>query len=801
MRNIQEAIATPGADDAAPSLMRVTVDRDALHVALQRLRKFGCGGGRNTVPILAGVHMRADPATGLHLTGWADGRLVTADVAATVESPGEAVAMFDPFAAIVAKMTSPGRGNGDVELSAAPPRHYERSDSNYPVALVWGRLRASIVGFRPADYPAMQDSAVAFTMRANACLLATMAEMAARAGTGATSKGVRLTLAHDGLTVAGANGAALSLMRLPLPDLKAAGLAFKPKPGAEIVAGFEASAVKALVASVPKGGAAQFGFIVRDGAVSAVSVDLDGVRVRLPIYDSTFPVVARFERAEARAWFTAEAVALADTVKAVTGEGGCSVALADGEATLSGSSESVLQAVAGADAERCEPMKLTKELSAALKGERGPVTVLQCFGDVPPCVRLDLPGEAVTYLCQLAERPCDRFRRNYGAAYAARDAAAMRAAVADYRRDAGAGYSYREGFAPDLWQIAAECRGMKPARAVAGKQRAAERYQSHRVGSYREFAHEVERLRRVAASTRDLPGFDPDWTVPAVWATLANGGGAWIATELAAKANCTVMPSCKRNGSYERRPAHIYRDNIVRVDAKRPSKRRAADAEPESAPLSASPTIPASDPAPEPAFAPAEALAGPDDGDANEPGGDLGTDEPAGPDDDTAPVDSTAAAIIAAETPADLAALVAELVARVAALEGDRVQRKEGDAANSGAQIIPEIIPAHGELSDLRGQLAAMTAERDSLVEWAKATRQRTAGTMRTLRARLRATRFHHGVLESSNRANREMARSCEARADKAEAELRRLKAIAPLAGYRYIGGHTGAAVEQRRAA
>ncbi len=189
----------------------------------------------------------------------------------------------------------------------------------------------------------------------------------------------------------------------------------------------------------------------------------------------------------------------------------------------------------------------------------------------------------------------------------------------------------------------------------------------------------------------------------------------------------------------------------------------------------------------------------------------------------------------------DLAATVATLLKRVAALEGGRQPVAEPVETVAPADAVPidatdwqaiaasraaendglvmdldtakaesaywraKAIEAEARAKAGAADLAAMTAERDALARRA-ADRDRTAASLRGLRQALREAESMLAAAETAREASGKSAadawKAVLAEKDRVaalESEAKTLRALAPLAGFRWGGGHVGATVTAER--
>lgn len=433
--------------------LRATVARDDLHDALKRLARC-IGDRRNAIPILGAVMMRADPAAGvLRIYGTDTQRQACVTIPAHIEGTGPAVPQLAPLAAIVGKLQ---RGALVEIVGPANPQRATQGGANAECAthIVSGRFRCSLFGFPAEDFPMIPERAAAFslTMPARQLLeiLANAATDAVPAGMG-DSKGAQLAFAADGLAVTAGTGKAMTRRTYPLPRLVAGDLAFRPKPGAPIVANFEPDAIKALRDAIAKPGAKDgdgpavaLGFAVEAGAVVAAMIDADGVRVTVKA-GGEFPDLAPLLEAPRLEWLRLDAAQLAAGIDALAkGSDGKRVRFPvrsgpDGLLQLAAEGAddtAALVGTLGADASECEPVDLPAHIGKVAKAAGAGELVLQQIGGRfagRGHFAIDLGGGAIVLLAGFAELPAERFKRVYGAAWAVRDKAAMAAAVSALR--------------------------------------------------------------------------------------------------------------------------------------------------------------------------------------------------------------------------------------------------------------------------------------------------------------------------------------------------------------------------------
>lgn len=476
-------------------ILRALCCGDDLNAALRRLSK-AIGKEWPSVPILQGVHIAPDPVAGeLRLTVTDLDAVFSVAVPAVIESAAPAVVTLAAFAAIVSKLPKGSQVEAIGDRFAA------------------GRTRWSLTSWPAADYPiealAKHGAAFSMTMAAGPLLaLLTQAAKDAAPPGGGDSKGAQFAFAADGLTVTAGTGLAITRRRYALPALRAGDLAFAPKPGAAILATFEAAALKRLALMIDKPGkgdgegeAVAVGFAVDAGIITAALIDADGAQATVKAAGIPMPAgVADMAAAPRLHWFDCEGD---DLAKAIEGAGQRGEAAPDLDIAVNeGGGVRLSQrcpaysidvpAAPGADLARCQRVRLVALVAKAAKGG-GLVSVYQLESDRWHNVAVIVAADgAESFIACNAEQPQERALRRfvdaYAPAWAARDGEAMRAAVAAYVAAGGA----------HVAAVAATVRGHKASKArvavaaMAGK---------HSGGGFDIFELRVSRLAEDAATT------------------------------------------------------------------------------------------------------------------------------------------------------------------------------------------------------------------------------------------------------------------------------------------------------------
>lgn len=422
-----------------------TVERAALALALKRLALVADDPAAAGAPILAGVMMRAN-GDGLTLESTDLAAVARVTIPAKVDRPGEAVAKLQPLEALAAKLPA----GALVELAGVGADR---------VSLVAGRFRAGLLGFPACDWPALKPPAPAFSFAMPARLALDMLKAVARdaappadKGAAGDDLGARLVLASDGMAWLAGRSHSITRRAYPLPRLMAGGLAFAPKPGADIAATFTRDALASLAKMIDKPGKndgdgrpVTFAFSVVEGTVTAMTLEAGGLSATVRVHHEGH-CAARLAYAEsalfgaAADWCDLDAAGLAATAEAAAraGEGAAVTiqpagdGLAIGDTSLAGN-------VLGAIDPDSLPIGLNVAALARACAGADRVTLA-----LNPAMRLLLvrrgDGVAVALSARFAnpkELGARAFARDYGAAWAARDGVAMAEAVAALKAAGG----------------------------------------------------------------------------------------------------------------------------------------------------------------------------------------------------------------------------------------------------------------------------------------------------------------------------------------------------------------------------